>query len=791
MATKLTKAKAISAIKKHVRAANYLTAAQIYLQNNILLEKKLSHKDIKPRLLGHWGTSPGINFVYANLQRLIKETNQSMLFVLGPGHGFPALQSNLFLEGSLEKFYKKAKHNKKGIEYITKHFSWPYGFPSHSNPGAPGVILEGGELGYSLATSYGAILNNKDLIVTCLIGDGEAETGPTATAWHCNKFIDPKTNGAVLPIIHLNGYKISGPTIYGRMSNQELAYLFRGYGYEPIFVDENEDKIYSRMYDVVNQAYKQIKEIQTKAREKGAKPITKPKFPMIILRSKKGWTGIKELHHHKIEGNCLAHQVVGKEAKTDDYELKKIEEWLQSYKFNELFNDGSGFTKEIKSIIPNSKYAMGQNKHAFAKQVRKELKLPNITKVAAEQNFTPGVVNSKSMHKTGAYLKELTRLNKNNFRLFSPDETYSNKLDAIFQSTKRAFVWPKENWDIDIANSGQVIEMLSEHTLQGLTQGYILTGRHAIFASYESFIEIVSSMTDQYEKFIRASKEFSWRGGVPSLNYILTSSGWRQDHNGFSHQNPKFISGMLDKPEHIANVYFPVDENCTLAVLEKCLKSKDQINVIVAGKTQEPKWLTIKEAKEELKDGFMEWKFVSQKNPDIVLAAAGDYLTKEAIAGIQCLKELFPKIKVRFINVMELSSVGIGNLSETKADKLKKQKLEKLFTSDLPVIFNYHGYPNDIRSLLINYQNPHRFYVHGYTEQGSTTTPFDMHVRNKTSRYHLCIQAIRLLSKRRKINKNEAKSKIKLIEQKLKEHKKYILKYGEDPKEIKEWNYQK
>lgn len=793
MVPKLSKDKAISAIQKYHRAANYITAAQIYLQDNFLLKKKLQHQNIKPRLLGHWGTSPGINFVYANLQRLITETNQSMLFVLGPGHGFPALQANLFMEGSLEKYYPKAKKNEKGLQYIAKNFSWPYGFPSHSNPGAPGVILEGGELGYSLATSYGAILNNPELIVTCLIGDGEAETGPTATAWHCNKFIDPKTNGAVLPILHLNGYKISGPTIYGRMSNQELTYLFKGYGYEPIFVDEKTDqKMYERMYDVIDLAYKKIQTIQKEARDKKSKKvIEKPKFPIIILRSKKGWTGIKELYHQKIEGNCLAHQVVGKEAKTNDYELKKIEDWLLSYKFEELFSKDKGFCQEINLITPSSKFSMGQNPHAYANKIKKKLKLPNINKIQETDSFQKGVIDSKSMNKAGKYLEQLSKLNKNNFRLFSPDETYSNRLDAIFNSTKRAFVWPKESWDTDIASSGQVIEMLSEHTLQGLAQGYILTGRHAIFASYEAFIEIISSMVDQYEKFIRASREFPWRRGVPSINYILTSSGWRQDHNGFSHQNPKFISGMLDKPEHVATVYFPPDENCTLAVLEECLKSEDKINVIVAGKTTEPKWLTVKEAKEELKDGFMDWEFISDKNPDIIFAAVGDYLTKEAIAGIDYLKRVFPKIKVRFVNIIELSSVGIGNLSEDKKDQEKKRKINKLFTSRKPVIVNYHGYPNDINSLLIHYEHPHRFFVHGYTEHGSTTTPFDMHVRNKTSRYHLAIQAIEILFRRNKIRKKQAMVGIKFFEQKLKDHKEHILTYGDDPEEIKSWKWER
>ena len=799
MATKFKKAQAIDYIKKYVRAADYLTATQIYLQDNYLLKKRLQHTDIKPRLLGHWGTSPGINFVYANLQRLITETNQSMLFVLGPGHGFPALQANLFMEGSLQKFYKQATHSKKGIEHISKNFSWPYGFPSHSNPGAPGVILEGCELGYALATSFGAVLNNPDLIVTCLVGDGEAETGPTATAWHCNKFIDPKTNGAVLPIIHLNGYKISGPTIYGRMSNQELTMLFKGYGYHPIIVDEKtDDKMFSSMYEATNLAHKMIKKIQTVARKKNAKATIKPKFPMIILRSKKGWTGIKELHHKKMEGNCLAHQVVGKKAKKDDYELEKIENWFKSYEFNKLFSEKKGFCKEIRSIIPKQNYCMGLNKHAFAGRIKKKLKLPNIKKLS-EDSRIPGTIGSSSMRRAGVYLEQLSKLNPTNFRLFSPDETYSNKLDAIFNSTTRAFTWPKKSWDTDFASSGQVIEMLSEHTLQGLTQGYVLTGRHAIFASYEAFVEIISSMADQYEKFIRVSRKIPWRRGAPSINYILTSSGWRQEHNGFSHQNPKFISGMLEKPGCIANVYFPPDGSSTLAVLEKCMKTEDSINVIVAGKTVEARWLTIEKAKQELEEGFMIWDFISDKNPDIVFAAVGDYLTKEAIAGIECLKQTFPKIKVRFVNIMELTSIGIGNsvghhhkLSKSEQEKENNKKInhvQKAFTKNKSVIFNYHGYPHDVNSLLIHYDNPKRFHVHGYTENGSTTTPFDMHVRNQTSRWHLCIEAIDILAKEGKIPKKQAATEIKKFQKRLADHHNYIIKYGDDPKEIKYWKY--
>ena len=774
----MTKEGDIERIKKYVRASNYLSAIQIYLQDNFLLERKLGFDDIKPRLLGHWGTCPGINFVYANLNHLIKKHNAGMMFVLGPGHGFPALQANLFLEGSLGKFYPKAKHNLEGISYISKKFSWPYGFPSHSNPGAPGVILEGGELGYSLSTSYGAILDNPDLIVCCLIGDGEAETGPTATAWHVNKFINPSTNGAVLPILHLNGYKISGPTIFGRMDNEELKSLFYGYGYEPFIIEG--DKIYEKMYDTFEICYQKIRRIQKEAKKSN---FVKPRFPMIILKTPKGWTGIKELNGDKIEGNCLSHQVVGKEAKSNIFELLEIEKWFKSYRFSELFDIKSGFTNDIKDLIPKDNLKMGLNKHSFASNYKK-LNLPNPKKFS-EDSSIPGTIGSSSMRRAGEYLNAVFKLNKNNFRLMSPDETYSNKLDAVFNTTSRAFMWPIEKWDKDLSKNGRVIEMLSEHTLQGLTQGYVLTGRHAIFASYEAFIEIVSSMTDQYEKFLKVAQEIPWRKQFPSLNYILTSSGWRQEHNGFSHQNPKFISGILEKDSCLGRVYFPPDGNSTLVVLKHCLESSNGINVIVAGKTLEARWLTIKQAERELKSGLMIWEFASHKTPDIVFASIGDYLTKESLAAISCLRKITPEIKIRFVNILELSSVGIGN----EKCRMRSNDFEDYFTKDKPVIFNYHGYPNDIKSLLCDHKNTERFSVHGYSENGSTTTPFDMHVRNKTSRYHLVIEALETLSNNNVIKKEKAKKLIDIYKTKLTDHCDYIKKYGVDPEEIDKWKW--
>ncbi|MBI5147544.1 MAG: phosphoketolase family protein [Parcubacteria group bacterium] len=769
--------KTIESIKKYVRAANYLTAAQIYLQDNFLLKRPLAFGDIKPRLLGHWGTCPGINFIYANLNHLIKKHRLPTLFVLGPGHGFPALQANLFLEGTLQKFYPDAERNEKGIAHICENFSWPYGFPSHSNPGAPGVILEGGELGYALATAYGAALDNPDLLVACVVGDGEAETGPTAAAWHLNKFIDPKNNGAVLPILHLNGYKISGPTIFGRMSDKELRMLFSGYGYRPIIVSGK--NIYREMIGALETSRRLIKE---------AKKNGRGRAPMIILKTPKGWTGIKKLRGEKIEDNCLSHQVVATNAKSDAAELKAVEAWLKSYCFNELFDAKDGFAEEINGLVPPAKLRMGENKRAYGGEILRDLILPEPEKFA-EDASVPGTVGSSSMRRAGLYLKDVFRLNaKNkNFRLMSPDETYSNKLDAVFGVTKRAFVWPLKPWDKDIAPDGRVIEILSEHSLQGLTQGYLLTGRHAVFASYEAFIQIVGSMADQYAKFLKVAREIPWRKEISSLNYILTSSGWRQEHNGFSHQNPGFIGDMLEKRGCFINVYFPPDGNSTLVVLDHCLRSKNEINVIVAGKTLEPRWLTIAEARRELARGLMIWDFAGNKNPDIVFAGIGDYMTKEALAAIDYLKRVLPKTRVRFVNVMKLSALGgIGD-----ADCRPPVDFNKYFTADKPVIFNFHGSPETLESMLTGQKNPARFSVHGYIENGSTTTPFDMHVRNETSRYHLAIEALRRLSASGRLAEKKSSSLIKELEEKLRGHAEYIKKYGVDPEEIENWAWKR
>ncbi|MDP3976331.1 MAG: phosphoketolase family protein [bacterium] len=777
-----SKAPSIGQIKKYVRAANYLGAAQIYLQDNFFLKEELKFEHIKPRLLGHWGTVPGINFVYAFCNYLIKKHDQKMLFVLGPGHGFPALQANLFLEGTLSKFYKQIPYNEKGMVEIIRKFSWPYGYPSHSNPSAPGVILEGGELGYALSTSFGSVFDNPDLITVCLIGDGEAETGPTATAWHGTKFLDPATCGAVLPILHLNGYKISGPTIFGRMSNDELYHLFTGYGYYPLIVEGK--NLYRPMKRAMDKAYEMITAIQKSARK--GKKVVSPRWPMIILKSLKGWTGIHKLGEKLLEGNFASHQVIAKNCKQDAEELKFLEKWLRTYQFDKLFSPQKGFSRAVEKVIPPLQLCMGNNKHAFAGKIRKPLRLPRLEKLALRLK-SPGAINGNPMITAGDYLKEIFRLNKKtkNFRLMSPDETYSNKLSAVFQETDRAWQWPRKDFDEDMSPHGRVMEMLSEHTLQGFLQGYVLTGRHAIFTSYEAFIQIVSSMVDQYAKFIKASQDIHWRQSVPSLNYILSSLGWRQDHNGYSHQNPGFVSNVLMKHGGFTSVYFPVDVNTMLVTLEDCLNDTDRINIIVSGKNFLPQWLTLDEARTQAKKGIMTWKFASHPNPDIILTSAGDYPTQETLAAVNIIRFILPRVRVRYVNVSELTALGIGD----ENDSMTKDDFVNFFSKDKPIIFNFHGYPATIKEMFFGHGSGKRVQINGYTEEGSTTTPFDLQVRNNTSRYQLVKQAVGFLMETKKITSKDGKKILGFINKQLMEHIVYVVKHGVDPSSITDWKW--
>lgn len=778
------------ALTKYLRAADYISAAQIYLRDNFLLEESLKPKHIKSRLLGHWGTCPGVNFTYAHLNRAIIEHDLNMMFLLGPGHGFPAIQANLFLEGTLSKYYESVPRNKKGLAYMAKEFSWPYGFPSHSNPEAPGVILEGGELGYALSTAYGAVLDNPDLIATCLIGDGEAETGPTATAWHLNKLLDPAHNGAVLPILHLNGYKISGPTFFGRMSDEELIHLFTGYGYEPYIVDAYTSvDVHDRMIEVLDSVVESIRFTQTKAKE-GVKE--KPRWPMIILRTPKGWHSIKEIKGKKIEDNHYSHQVIADQAAHDKDELKLLEEWLRSYDFNELF-DGDDFDLAIESLVPKASRRMGDSQHARGGEpVFKPLLRPELSNYACPSvcDLTdPSCGEVSSTETIGQYLRDVFSQNQQqrNFRIVSPDETYSNKLEAVFEVTNRAFVWPKKEWDKDLARDGRVLEMLSEHSLQGLMQGYVLTGRHAVFPSYEAFVQIVSSMTDQYAKFLAVAREVPWRGDIASLNYILTSSGWRQEHNGFSHQNPGFIDGVLQRQGCFTNVYFPADANTALVVMDQMLASKKEINVLVAGKRPLPCWRTLAEAREDLSEGMNVWQFASDEDPHLVFVGVGDYMTKEVLAAINILHQEVPDLRVRFINVTSLSAIGIGHTS----CRVLRYDITDYFTKDKPVIINFHGYPQTMKQVLFDYNlNPARFSIHGYEEHGSTTTPFDMMVRNQTDRYNLAMEAFSEAGKQQVITEAEAEKLVEKYTQKLTDHRSYIIEHGDDPEEITNWIWQ-
>lgn len=769
-------------IEKYLRAANYLTAAQIFLQDNFMMERELTFDDVKPRLLGHWGSGPGINFAYAHLSMLARNHQQRMMFVLGPGHGFPALQANLLLEGSLSKYYPEIQPNLDGIAKICRGFSWPYGFPSHSNPGTPGVILEGGELGYSLSTSYGAVMDNPDLIVGCLVGDGEAETGPLAGAWHLNKLINPRTDGVVLPILHLNGYKISAPTVFGRMSNYELMTLFSGYGYHPRIVDATKaEDPNAEMQEALEWAYQLIQEVRE------SKDTVSPHMPMIIMRTHKGWSGVKELDGDKIEGNCLSHQVVLSEAKTDEKQLALLNEWLQAYRFDELFSPDMGFGDFVKDVIsddPELRMGNCHNAHGGS-QVYTPLNLPDVTDFTEDATI-PGTIGSSSMIRVGMYLEEVFKRNaeNKNFRLMSPDETYSNKLDKVFGTVSRAWQWPIREWDKDLSQNGRVMEMLSEHNLQGLTQGYVLTGRHAMFASYEAFIQVVVSMMDQYAKFLKHARDIPWRGDIASLNYILTSSGWRQDHNGFSHQNPGFIDDVLRREGDFVNVYFPPDANSSLVTVRTMLSSKKEINVIVAGKTLEPRWLTPELAERQVEAGVMTWDFASDDEPDFVMTGIGDYPMKESMAAVELIKREDPSLRVRTVCISALTSSGIGRGGYC----MDKNEFDQIFTADKPVIFNFHGYPETMKAILFSYlHHPERFDIRGYVEQGSTTTPFDMHVRNKTSRYHLVIAAFEALQKSGRVTLEDTQVIREKYQAMIDTNTEYIKANGIDLPELDDW----
>lgn len=776
-------------IKKFIRAANYLTVSQIFLQDNFLLERPLAFEDIKPRLLGHWGSCPGVNHVYAHLLNIQKQldfakSDLKTAFMLGPGHAFPALQANLFLEETLSKFDNNAVRNRRGIEYISKNFSWPGGFPSHASPFTPGVILEGGELGYSLSTAFGAVLDNPNLVITTLVGDGEAETGTIAASWHLNKLIDPVENGVVLPILHLNGYKISGPTIFGSMSDFELIQFFHGAGWEPKIVDEYSAEDFDlELSNAFSNAFRDISRIKFGRNNKFIR------LPMIIMRSKKGSSGVKENNGQKIEGNSLAHQVPLLKAKTDRNELEKLENWMKSYKFDELFDCERGEFKEwINDFLPENSSRIGRNRFIDANLNFKELKLPEITEGVGEKSL--------AMNAVGALLEKVFEKNPDNFRFFSPDETYSNKLDAIFEATSRSWQREIKPWEKDLAKNGRVTEILSENCLQGLLQGYILTGRHGVLTSYEAFAPIISSMMDQYAKFLAQSKEVKWRGDLASLNYILTSTGWRQDHNGFSHQNPSFIDEVLRRENGIGQIFLPADDNSAVVSISKMLKSRNNINVLVAGKTPESRYFSLESVRKQLENGgifvFDSWKnreiadwnlILEDDEPDLILAASGDYVFKETVAALQVLLHDVAQVKIRLVYVQALCGKGIGTFENV----LSKSDFVKIFTKDKPVIFAFHGYAKTLKSILFDYENPARIQINGYEEKGSTTTPFDMLARNKVSRYDIAARALNSVSEGDEVFESLAKEYRKRQDDALR----FARENSVDAPEIENWGYLK
>ena len=776
-------------IKKFIRATNYLTVAQIFLQNNFLLNRSLEFDDIKPRLLGHWGSCPGVNHVYAHLLDVQKQldfakSGLKIAFMLGPGHAFPALQANLFLEETLSKIDKNAVRNSQGIAYISKNFSWPGGFPSHASPFTPGVILEGGELGYSLSTAFGTVLDNPNLVITTLIGDGEAETGPIAAAWHLSKLINPVENGVVLPVLHLNGYKISGPTIFGSMSDFELIQFFHGAGWEPKIIDEYSAEDFDlELSKVFSDAFRDISRIKF-GRNNGF-----VRLPMIIMRSKKGSSGVAENNGEKIEGNSLAHQVPLLNAKGDEKELKKLEDWLKSYKFEELFDFEKGeFKPWLDDFLPEKSSRIGQNRFVDANLNFTELKLPEIHERVGEKSL--------AMNAVGDFLKEIFEKNPENFRFFSPDETYSNKLDAIFEVTSRSWQREIKPWEKDLSKNGRVTEILSEHSLQGLLQGYILTGRHGVLTSYEAFAPIISSMMDQYAKFLAQSQEVEWRGDLASLNYILTSTGWRQDHNGFSHQNPSFIDEVLRRENGIGQIFLPADDNSAVAAISKMLKSRNNINVLVAGKTPEPRYFSFESAQKQLENGgifvFDSWKnqeitdwnlIPGDDEPDLILAASGDYVFKETVAALQVLLHDAPQVKIRLVYIQALCGEGIGTFENT----LSKSDFVKIFTKDKPVMFTFHGYAKTLKSILFDYENPSRIKINGYEEKGSTTTPFDMLARNRVSRYDIAVRALNSVNKGDEVFENLTKEYQKRQDDAL--H--FAREKSVDTSEIENWEYLK
>ena len=771
-------------IDAYWRASNYLSVGQIYLLDNPLLRQPLKREHVKPRLLGHWGTTPGLNFIYVHLNRVIKRDDMSVLYIAGPGHGGPALVANVYLEGTYSEVYPNISQDEEGMKRLFVQFSFPGGIPSHVAPETPGSIHEGGELGYALSHAFGAAFDNPDLIVACVVGDGEAETGALATSWHSNKFLNPVTDGAVLPILHLNGYKIANPCVLARIPHEELDALFRGYGYAPIYVEGHEpEKMHQLMAAAMDKAFADIRAIQNDTRAKGFKQ--RPTWPMIVLRSPKGWTCPAEIDGKKCEDYWRSHQVPLSEMGKPEH-VKVLEQWLQSYRPKELFGKSGRLKPEIAELAPTGERRMGANPHGNGGLLLKDLRLPDFRSFAVEVT-APGAANAESTRVQGKFLAEVMKLNlgAKNFRLFSPDECASNRWQDVFAVTNRGFVGETLDIDDHIAPDGRVMEMLSEHQCQGWLEGYLLTGRHGFFSCYEAFIHIIDSMFNQHAKWLKVCNHIAWRRPIASLNYLLSSHVWRQDHNGFSHQDPGFIDHVVNKKAEVIRVYLPPDANCLLSVTDHCLRSRNYVNVVVAGKQPAPQWLTMDQAVKHCEAGLGIWEWASNDmghEPDVVMACCGDVPTLETLAAVDLLREHFPEIRIRVVNVVDLMTL------QSPSDHphgLSDHDFDTLFTKDKPIVFAFHGYPWLIHRLTYRRTNHENLHVRGYKEEGTTTTPFDMCVLNELDRFHLVgdvIDRVPALGARAAYVKQR-------IRNALIDHREYITRRGEDDPRIVGWKW--